>query len=205
METHINKQVLPQAPSPTMTSFLRISAMAIGVDEVVFGFLSEEWKGKTCYSGKGEADGGVVCGRRLGMEFGVEGLVLRPGVVDGKLLLLAAAFSACEDLSRPEAKRLGDARPARRWQLRLTSMLQGTCQIRNKTDCWRSDVDERRGQLRLLRLAGWLGRGRMWESEQQREQRRTTNKEGVWSECLYEGTYYPAGPALPGTKSKCVR
>jgi hypothetical protein len=25
--THINKQVLPQAPSPTMTSFLRISAM----------------------------------------------------------------------------------------------------------------------------------------------------------------------------------
>lgn len=26
--THINKQVLPQAPSPTMTSFRRISAMA---------------------------------------------------------------------------------------------------------------------------------------------------------------------------------
>ena len=26
--TYINKQVLPQAPSPTMTSFLRISAMA---------------------------------------------------------------------------------------------------------------------------------------------------------------------------------
>jgi hypothetical protein len=25
--THINKQVLPQAPSPTMTSFRRISAM----------------------------------------------------------------------------------------------------------------------------------------------------------------------------------
>lgn len=27
-ETHINKHVLPQAPSPTMTSFRRISAMA---------------------------------------------------------------------------------------------------------------------------------------------------------------------------------
>lgn len=26
-QTHINKQVLPQAPSPTMTSFRRISAM----------------------------------------------------------------------------------------------------------------------------------------------------------------------------------
>ncbi len=26
--THINKQVLPQAPSPTMTSLRRISAMA---------------------------------------------------------------------------------------------------------------------------------------------------------------------------------
>ena len=31
MGTHINKQVLPQAPSPTMTSFRRISAI-VGVD-----------------------------------------------------------------------------------------------------------------------------------------------------------------------------
>ncbi len=31
--TNINRQVLPQAPSPTMTSFRRISAMVcIGVD-----------------------------------------------------------------------------------------------------------------------------------------------------------------------------
>jgi hypothetical protein len=28
-ETHINKQVLPQAPSPTMTSFLRSSAAMV--------------------------------------------------------------------------------------------------------------------------------------------------------------------------------
>jgi hypothetical protein len=34
LEKTINKQVLPQAPSPTMTSFRRISAMVSGV---VFG------------------------------------------------------------------------------------------------------------------------------------------------------------------------
>jgi hypothetical protein len=32
-DTHINKQVLPQAPSPTMTSFLRSSAAMVAGDE----------------------------------------------------------------------------------------------------------------------------------------------------------------------------
>jgi hypothetical protein len=42
-DTHINKQVFPQAPSPTMTSFLRSSAAMVAGDESCVMKKGVEW------------------------------------------------------------------------------------------------------------------------------------------------------------------
>lgn len=58
-ETHINKQVLPQAPSPTMTSFRRISAMVTDgylelktVESVAVGRTGKRWPSSVDHSRK---------------------------------------------------------------------------------------------------------------------------------------------------------
>lgn len=53
--THINKQVLPQAPSPTMTSFRRISAMVCVCRLAMMKAGSEEGEAVEIEADKGEA------------------------------------------------------------------------------------------------------------------------------------------------------
>lgn len=58
--TYMSRQVFPQAPSPTMTSFLRISAMAMGQEVCVESELemAEGEKHKADGWGRWAVDGG---------------------------------------------------------------------------------------------------------------------------------------------------
>lgn len=70
-QTHINKQVLPQAPSPTMTSFRRISAMmcaCVGVR--VLKWKNDDDDGASEQDETGGIDAGKG-GRRFGWSGGV--------------------------------------------------------------------------------------------------------------------------------------
>ena len=53
--TYMSRQVFPQAPSPTMTSLRRISAMAVEL-WVVGGGVGEEGGGGVLVGGRGLAD-----------------------------------------------------------------------------------------------------------------------------------------------------